>query len=238
MVKTLKPILFTIALLLLTSTVIAEAMPKFVSLEEQVLKRAIEINIPRLELKETTLAQALDFLRQEAVKRDPKHIGIQIDSKLKAEPVVTSKTTVPPEGRLLHNPLDTRITLSLRNVSLAEALRHVTALANCDFVFTANGIAIVSATEGVERLVTHTIPLSKEIFGKSASPEKLGVSKSEIEKMRADLNKYFIDRGVSFSPGASCSFDASGMTMTVTNTMEQIDLVHAVLEGLVRTSPR
>ena len=210
---------------------------KFVSLEEQMFKRASEIRIPLLELKDTTLADALDILRQEAKKRGPKHGGIQIISELKPAPVITSKTVVPPEGWPMLNPLDTRLTFSQRNISLAEALRHVVGLANCRVVPTVNGFLITPFTMGTDAMVTHTIPLPEEIFGKSAIPEKAGVSKVEIEKMRSNLKQYFIDSGGHFLPGASCSFNASGMTIIVTNTQDQIDLVHTVLEGLVQHSP-
>ena len=207
---------------------------RFVSLEEQMTKQAGAIKIPVLEFKETTLAEAVEFLRKDAIKRDPNHVGIRIDLQLQPEFVIVPNTTAPPGGWPRRNRLDTPITLSKRNISLVEALRDVAGLADCVIVPRKDGLSIMQRPVSADPIVTHTIPLPEAIFGKLANPEKAGVSKAEIGRMRADLKKYFIESGINFPSFASCSFDTSGMTITVTNTLDQIDLVHVVLEGLVQ----
>lgn len=69
-------------------------------------------------------------------------------------------------------------------------------------------------------MITHTIPLAK-------------APKAALASMRADPMTYFTERGVQFSPRASCSFEDAGMTLVVTDTLYGIDLVHEVLESLV-----
>lgn len=194
------------------------------------------IIIPALELKDVTLADALKILRSESVKHDQSHVGIQITTDLKPAQVVTSKSSSPPGGWSIVNPLDSRLTILQRDISLTAALQQITGLANCRLVLTVDGVAIVPATMAVDPMLRHTIPLPAEIFGDSASPERYGVDKAAVAKLRTDPKKYFTDNGVTFSENASCSFNASRMVMIATNTADQIDLVHAVLEGLILRS--
>lgn len=198
------------------------------------LKRAGEIKIPVLEFKDATLAEALEFLRIEAVKRDPKQGGIQIISELKPVRMMTAKSMGPPGGWPIVNPLDARLTISQRNISLAEALRSVTRLTHCKFEPTITGFSIVLPTISVDPKITRTIPLPEAIFGKSANPEKAGVNRATIAEMRADLKQCFIDSGVNFPEGTSCAFADDGMTIIVTNTRDQTDLVQVLLEALVQ----
>jgi len=71
-------------------------------------------------------------------------------------------------------------------------------------------------------MVTHTIPLD-------------AASKADIQEMRDDPKRYFTERGAIFYGDADCSFEADGSTLVVKNTVDQLDLVQAILEDLVRS---
>ena len=194
------------------------------------MERATRIFIPRLDLKDTTFADALEILRGEARARDPKHQGIPIEVRVDPWPMMEflprSKTPkpAPPGGWPLYEPLKQRITFSLYNTSLAEALRYATALANCRVVASRTALTITPPFVSVEPMVTHTIPLA-------AAP------KAEITKIHANPKQYFTDAGAIFYGDAGCSFEDDGATLVVTNTLEQLDLVHAILESLTPPNP-
>ena len=193
---------------LLCATAHAERPAKFVSLEDRLAERATKILIPSIEFKDTTLADALEFLRSEAKAHDPKHQGVPIEPEVKPWPA----------------PLDARITLSLQNASLDYALNVAAALVGCKLVPSRKALTISPAEIQVERAVTHTIPLA-------------GVPSAEIARMQKDPMAYFADRGVHFSSRASCSLEDAGMTLVVTDTYQGIWSVYAVLEDLGRSKP-
>ena len=218
-------------LLQFVSSGTAKTLPDFISLEERTEQRMRKIVIPRLELKDTTLAEALAILKRDAVECDPKHIGVRMDSQLGPDSTPTSKTLFPEEE--LRRALDTKITISLTNVQLIEGIRYVTALAECRFVFTPEGVELAPNSLQTDTIETRTIPLPAVIFERSAKPERFGIPRSEIQTMRSDLQQYLTNQGVQFNGRASCAFDASGMTMILTNTMDQLDVAHAVLTSLL-----
>lgn len=135
---------------LVSTAAFADGRAKFVSLEDRLMEEAARISIPRVELKETTLADALEFLRREARANDHKHEGVAIEADLKPQlmieflPGSKNQKPIPPGGWPLYKPLEQRITLSLRDISLVEALRYVAGLANCKVVASRRALAIVS----------------------------------------------------------------------------------------------
>jgi general secretion pathway protein D len=215
----MKGIVLICAAALFAGTCSGEQPQKFISIEERLMQRAKSISIPRVELKDATLAEALEFLRRESRANDPKHEGITIHDP-KPWVAASKDEKSRPEGWPLYNPLNERITVSLHNVSLVEALRYVTGLANCRPRPTRTAIAIIPLAISFDPMRTHTIPLAQ-------------ANASDLARMRSNPKQYFIDSGVYFPDGASCTFEADGTTLVVTNDPEQIDLVHAVLESSV-----
>ena len=90
------------------------------------LRRLEKIIIPKIELREATLTEALDFLRAKAKELDPEKIGVNL--------VVKPGTTS-----------DARITVSLSNIPLVEALRYFTGLADLEYEVQPNAIVIQPA---------------------------------------------------------------------------------------------
>lgn len=214
----------------IAATCAAGPVRRFVSVEERVMERAKEIPIERVEWKDTTFADALEFLRAAARAHDAKHPGIPIEMHAVPQPIMEflpySKTPKPspPGGWPIYDPLKQRITVSLRNTSLAEALRYAAGFVNCRVVPSRTALMIKDIPLSYDPLITHTIPLA-------AAP------KAEIEKMHADPKEYFTSGGALFLGDATCSFEDGGATLVITNTLDQIELVHAILEGLVSVQP-
>jgi hypothetical protein len=77
---------------------------------------AAQLTIPKLEFREATLPEVLDFFTARSCELDPKKHGVNI------------VLDVPPEKR------EARISLSLQNVPLGEAVRYAAQLAGLDVV--------------------------------------------------------------------------------------------------------
>ncbi len=97
----------------------------------QIEKQFKTLVLPKLELREVTVADALDRLKQLAAK--------QSDGKMAANFV----TKLPQET------LDQKITLSLVNVPFTEALRYVAELADVRFAFEKYAIVVKKRTPSV-----------------------------------------------------------------------------------------
>jgi hypothetical protein len=89
------------------------------------MARAQKIIIPAVEFRETTISEALDYLRKKAVEADPEKRGV---------PIILKQGTVS----------DARITMSLSQVPLDEALRYVTGLASLELHTELNALVIES----------------------------------------------------------------------------------------------
>ncbi len=195
------------------------------------------IIIPKIELKEVTLREAIDFLRKESVdldatETDPARKGVNIVLKLESAPAPGAPAAVfaaaKPAGDLDHgadtqkagdegdniSPGDARITLSLTNIPLSEALRYITSLAGAKVKIEPYTVAIVPLSVETDEFITKEYQVPKGLFtGTQTAREYLETS------------------GVTFPPGASAKYDASNGKLAVHNTTSNIDLTDQIVDA-------
>jgi len=136
------------------------------------------IIIPRVEFREATIREAVEFLKQKSreldvAEPDPARKGVNIVLQLESPGAGSMPAPAAPADNLIPgleplpatdapaaapmpmmNPNDQRITLSLSNVPLAEVLRYVTQLANLKVKIDPYAVAIVPITAIVDQLIT------------------------------------------------------------------------------------
>src|SRR5206468_8657616 len=128
----------------------------------QMTNKMNSIIIPHIEFRDTTIREAIDFLREQAAENDPSGQGVNIVLRLvplgqiapPAAPVLPPEGAAPPEGTAapgagappagapvrgrpgavqpvapVSGPAASRITVTLDNIPLGEALRYVAAQA-------------------------------------------------------------------------------------------------------------
>ena len=79
--------------------------------------------IPKIEFAEVPLPEALNFLRSEARKHDPRKMGVNL--------ILLTREKTPP-----------KITLNVRNLSLDSSLRFVTELAGYAYEVKERGVVV------------------------------------------------------------------------------------------------
>ncbi len=151
---------------------------------ERINRKLDRIIIPKLEFREATIREAIEFLKKKSVELDTDAApgeprGVNIVLKLEAAPGAAMPDAAPapagvpgipgldaapavpaPGGApaaapgAFVNPADARITVSLSSIPLREALKYVTSLANLKFKVEAFAVSIVPLTESTEVLVT------------------------------------------------------------------------------------
>jgi general secretion pathway protein D len=222
------------------------------------------IIIPKIEFREATIREAVDFLKQKSKDLDPNKRGVNIVLKLEgtpgsSQPAATTPETAPgvpgtPASAGATNPNDAKITLSLTNIPLSEALRYITSLAGLKVKIDQYAVTIVPLSEITDTLITkeYKVPpgfLSTQgasASGSLAAPSATrGATAAAGDPTGAGANiapkqtalDYLTAQGVVFPPGASANFLPSSSKLIVRNTEANLDLVDTIVEALRDAAP-
>ncbi len=178
------------------------------------------IIIPKLDLRDATIYEAVDFLQKKSVdldvlEPDPSRRGVNI--VLKLDDGRAANGFIPPlEDPNGNGPGEARITVSLTNIPLIEALKYVTALANLKFKVDPYAVTIVP--QGVDATVFQTKEFklnANTIPGGARGP--------------FDAKNWLESNGVQFPQGASATYDSSTARLVIRNTQDQIDIAQGLL---------
>jgi general secretion pathway protein D len=221
---------------------------------EATMAKLNRIIIPRIDLRDTTVREAVEFLKQRSREldtstEDPQEKrGVNIFLKLRPAPDMTAAP--PVEGAAPLAPVggsaDTRITLSLTNVPLIEALRYLTELAGLKYKIEPYAVSIVPITEITTDLVTKKyrvppgfIPASVSA-GAETTPSPgaapVDVTESRIGT-RTNALEYLQSQGVSFPSGAFAQYVPASSELIVRNTPDAIDLIDSLVDAAVGVQP-
>jgi hypothetical protein len=198
----------------------AELEADDLSAVKQVERQLERIIIPRVEFKETSPLEAVNFLRKEAVRRDPQGKGVPIVLK-------TSAASISPEAGKQASPLE-EITVSLTDVSLEDALRYVAGLTNRKLQIDTKGASIVPLEEP-EPLLTDKVSLPAEFFSWLAQRDQEFGTHTAAEA-RKDFRGFLASRGADFADGASATLNKTATGFVYRNTRTQLEQIDAILK--------
>ncbi len=240
------------------------------------ISRKLErIVIPKLELKDATIREAVEFLKKKSVELDTTepnaaNRGVNIVLKLEggggggpAEvPVIpggapaipgldpipgaaaapAAAAAAPAFGGI--NAADQRVTVTLTNIPLSEALRYVTNLAGLKYKVEAYAVQIVPASTVTDTVITKEYKVRPDLIGRGpggdvaapglgaavggAAPADATRGGSGIARREA-AKDWLIANGVTFGPNASAIYIPSSTKLVVRNTQEQLDLVEQII---------
>jgi general secretion pathway protein D len=226
---------------------------------EATMAKLNRIIIPKIDLRDTTVREAVEFLKQRSREldtsvEDPQEKrGVNIFLKLPSPGAVPAPdmTAVPPvEGAAPLPPVggtaDTRITLSLTNVPLIEALRYLTELAGLKYKIEPYAVSIVPITEITTDLVTKKyrvppgfIPAQPPTEGEI--PPAPGATRAEVleSRIRGRTNalEYLQSQGVTFPAGAFAQYVPASSELIVRNTPDAIDLIDSLVDAAIGVQP-
>src|SRR5438874_4681379 len=255
------------------------------------------IIIPRIEFRDASIREAIDFLRQQAAANDPTtegRRGVDIVLRLHSlgrstEPApVTGTTTVeapalpagenapPPAAGVATaapavtpatpslppvNPAEARITLTLNQIPLGEALRYIASQAGLKVKVEPYAVLILPLSEQSNELTTkeYRVPAgfssSTVNVGVSAltkGPTKAGgaaapggtgkdtqeTTGGQLLVNREGAREFLESQGVPFPPGASAHFLPQSSRLIVRNTIDNLELVDALVEQANVAGPK
>src|SRR5262249_3579841 len=158
----------------------------------QMTSKLNSIIIPHIEFRDTTIREAIDFLREQAAENDPSGQGVNIVLRLvplgqvagPSAPVLAPPTgpggapaQAPAVGAPAHagpggspvpvvsGPAGARITVTLDNIPLGEALRYVANQAGLKVKVEPYAVAVIPLTEQSNDLITKRYHVPPEFFG-------------------------------------------------------------------------
>ena len=170
------------------------------------------IIFPKVEFMEASVDEIIDLFRTQSreydnAEKDPAKRGVNL--------VLKHDATTPT----------VRITLSLRDVPMSEALRYVTQLAGMAFRIEPFAVVVMPLTEWNTQLHTRIFRVPPDFLTANATAE--GATAIDILKAH----------GIPFPAGASATFIASTSQLVVKNTEAELWQVEALIQTMVQVSP-
>ena len=238
----------------------------------RITKKLERIIIPKLEFKEATIREAVDYLKRKSVELDPDDpkTGVNIVLKLEGGTSVgvpdaaaapapsaipgldaTPATAAAAPAVALGNPADARITVSLSNIPMIEALKYVTGLANLKFKVEAYAVSVVPQSVSTDVVITKEWKVRPDLIPRGPTPEggggglgaapafgaAKGAGGADATKGgsgiadRESAKNWLISNGVQFNGTASAIYIVSSSRLIVRNTQDQLDLIETIINS-------
>jgi general secretion pathway protein D len=217
---------------------------------EATMAKLNRIIIPRIDLRDATVREAVEFLKQRsreldtATEEPQERRGVNIFLKL---PPTGAELAPPPpaEGAVappvVSGTADTRVTLSLTNVPLIEALRYLTELAGLKYKIEPYAVSIVPITEATTDLITKKYRVPPGFIPAAAGEQPTGAPPTEVTESRIGTRmnalEYLQSQGVAFPTGAFAQYVPASSELIVRNTPDAIDLIDSLVDAAVGVQP-
>lgn len=218
--------------------------------QTEILKKLNNIIIPEINFREAVITDVIKFLSDESRKLD-KPDGVGVNIVLQLEPVGEAPAPTPggapaPEGEAAAAPMEAgvrRISLTLRDIPLIEALRYVTSVAGLKFRIESSAVLVLPKDAPEGDMITRSYPVqSGAIKAVITSPTEEKVTSQEEYRAlgtgggtsvgTSDVKTFFTDAGVPFPPGSSIAYNDRTSTIIVRNTPENLETFEKILATL------
>lgn len=250
------------------------------------------IIIPKIEFRDASIREAIDFLRQQAAANDPApegRKGVDIVLRLNAiggrgaaplapvtpavtdplapvpatgtEPMAVAPAPIAVPAAPTVSPQDARITITLNQIPLGEALRYIASQAGLKVKIEPYAVSIIPLSEQSQELVTKEYRVPPGFIQSTLTPSNImsvnqpasaaganrGTAKDTQESTggqqlvrREGAREYLEGQGVPFAtvPGSSANFMPQSSRLTVRNTPDNLELVDAIVEQANVSGPK
>lgn len=210
--------------------------PDFVSVRNK-LDRII---IPKIALDQSSLDEALDFLRLKTAENDT----LELDPALKG--VNFTVNLGPPDSPEAQKIRAIRFDLRLSNLPISQILKYIGDITRTS-ITTDDFSVIISPSGGASKtLVSRTYRVPPEFITSlsagapaAASDDPFGAASATegVLSKRLGAQEALTLQGVSFPEGASASYTPATNTLRVVNTETSQDFVAQIIETLTKTEP-
>ena len=198
------------------------------------------IIIPKLDLDQSTLDEALDLLRLRATEND----NLELDPARKG--VNFTINLGPPDGEISKNIRSQKFDLRIAQVPLSQALKYITDITRTSY--TTDDFAVIISPAGFssdEMIVrSYRVPpdfltsISSGAAAEGGAEDPFGEAPKEgLLAVRLSAQEALAKQGISFPQGASANHNRATNTLRVVNTAANQDIISQLVEATARTEP-
>jgi len=222
---------------------------------DQITAKLNSIIIPKIDLSDSPISEAVEYLKQKSVEQDPSHKGVNIFLKLGSQsaalpPQAVTSTNDVPSGVPAQSTVgstEPHITLALSHVPIYVALDYISKLCNLKLKIDPYAVSIVPLSEPTDILITkeYQVPPTfippKALDGGASLPQAGSAGVGDPNKARVaqrqEAKEYLISQGVVFPDGASANYLPSGSKLVIRNTRDNIDQIDALVDAAMGVAP-
>ncbi len=229
--------------------------------KQKLLDKLNTIVIPQLEFRQANIVDVIKYLDHQAIVADKTspagEKGVNLVLNLKRPGAAGEAAPAPiPEGDAEMLPGDQRlagdaaaagipmISMTLRNIVLLEAIKHITAITGLKYRIESNVVMITPADVVVGEVISKTYRVQPNlgdlVRASSAAVEaplgEIGAELMATPRAGAgaggDVKRFFTEAGVPFPDGTSIKYQPSLNLLLVANTAENLEKFEEVLKQL------
>jgi general secretion pathway protein D len=225
---------------------------------DQIIEKLNSIVIDRIDLSDSPISEAVEYLKQKSAAADPNKKGVNIFLKLgQSSPAAAPTPAQALPGALIPVPAapsqsapssEPHLTLSLNHVPLYVALDYISKLSNMKLKIDPFAVSIVPLSEPTDVLLTkeYQVPpnfIPPKSLDSSGSLPQAGATggvpdpnKARVAQ-RMDAKEYLLSQGVDFPAGSSANYLASGSKLVVRNTRDNMDVIDSLVDAAMGVAP-
>ncbi|HTS18388.1 MAG TPA: hypothetical protein VMP11_12505 [Verrucomicrobiae bacterium] len=234
--------------------------------QQSIVKKLNDIIIPEVNYREAVVSDVITFLSDESRTLDPDKVGVNIvlssgvgaaAPKPPTSPGAPPAPAAPGGAEATPTPAPAaaegaetfgqKITLSLRNVPLIDALKYVTTLAGLKYRVEPSAVIILPLDAPEGELITRSYPVTPGVFqvpggnalaaaaaanqtpqGAVGAYRAIGGANPVVAQTN-DVQDAFRSAGVPFPPGSSLVYNPRTSTIIIRNTPENLEIFERVL---------
>lgn len=201
------------------------------------------IIIPKIALDQSSLDEALDFLRLRASENDT----LELDPTRKG--VNFTVNLGPPDSPTAQRIRSARFDLQLTNVPLSQVLKYIGDITRTSYTTDEFSVLISPLGSSSPELVSRTYRVPPDFIstmstGTSAAadapaedPFGAAPAAGGLLAKRLSAQEALAKQGVIFPEGASASYTAATNTLRVVNTSTNQDYVAQIIDAITKTEP-
>ena len=226
---------------------------------DQIVAKLNSIIIPKIDLNDSPISEAIEYLKQKSKDQDPAKKGVNIFLKLEQLPTSqpgasspssgastqgASATTAPASSTV--TPTEPHVSIALSNVPLYVALDYIAKISNLKLKIDPYAVSIVPLSAPDPDMLTKEykvpptfIPPKPLEGGALPQPGSSGLpdpNKARVAQ-RQDAKEYLVSQGIEFPPGASANYVSAGSKLVIRNTRDNVDLIDSLVDAAMGVAP-
>lgn len=211
----------------------AESLRGKKSGSESIREKLRTLILPQVEFSGVTLDEVVELLRVRSHDLDPEGKGVSF------------VISVPPESR------GKAISLNLTSVPLEEVLRYVGEMCGVTYKVDDHAVIFVSLTERNSALISRSFRVPPDFIqnapatdagagGGAADPFAANkpAAGGALVVRRMGAREFLEGRGVTFPEGATASYNSANNTLTVRNTIMNMEIIETIVEQATKAAPK